>query len=294
MQLNRPLRVGHVRAFPVYALFHFMLALWGWGGLSAASLGSEFPVMAGVVGLPGPTALVGELGAKLDRLNRYYSPPQGPSESNQLFDLWEGAKLSLYVRQAGLTNNHALIVNSHARATLARWRIHFAMYPHESRLRPGEKPFYFTARDLAAFLGPEASAQVHNVLLAGCDLRGGFNTREWRENFVNATNIMHAPAGDAGYQPMFLQVLFSDSKQIQPIYETPVRNASGKKVFFLESQPSIRATRLSPYVADLFRPGEAGAFRRQQAGRELLAPVSSPRDLDLAALPVLRDSGRMP
>src|SRR5262245_27432006 len=58
----------------------------------------------------GSACKAGEFGSCLNGLERYYHPPQGPGESNYLFDMWSDQKLASYARQSGLTNNHALLV----------------------------------------------------------------------------------------------------------------------------------------------------------------------------------------
>jgi hypothetical protein len=78
---------------------------------------------------------------------------------------------------------------------------------------------------------------------------------------------------------MFVQSFVSHSADIQPLYESSCRNPLGKAEYFIASAPVANATKFSPYVADLFRPGEMTPFKRQIAGRELLDPSSEPADL---------------
>jgi hypothetical protein len=71
---------------------------------------------------------------------------------------------------------------------------------------------------------------------------------------------------------MFLQALVNHSKAIKPLYETCRKNSLGLTEYQLGTAPARQATRLSPYVAELFRPGEKKPFKTQVAGRELLDP----------------------
>lgn len=212
---------------------------------------------------------IGEFGACLNGLSRFYHPPQCPEESNYLFDMWADQKLVLYARQGGLTNNHALLINAHGERHLLEHQSRYAIVPHQSLLPPGQPPPHYSARDLASFLGSQAASTIHIVLLGGCDDHQTFELREWREAFPNATNIIHASPGRAGYQPMLLQVLFCPSSRIKPLFQTEEINERGETEYYLTGRRTPGATRLSPYLADLFLPGQFRPFRRQIAGREL-------------------------
>ena len=58
----------------------------------------------------------GEFGGDLGFLRRFHVEPQSPSESNHYFDLWSPGALPALARFNGLTNNRALIVDSHGSA----------------------------------------------------------------------------------------------------------------------------------------------------------------------------------
>ena len=212
----------------------------------------------------------GEFGADLEFLQQHYNPPRAPGESNHFIDLWEGQTLRSLASACNLTNNHALFVNSHGgRIRTARgWQ--YAWYPHRTLLST-EKTSNFSAADLAHIVGPSSAPQIHNIILSGCNAEGAFKCNDLRKYFVNATNIVHMPAGQLGYQSMFLQVLTNPSAVIQPLYETRTRDSQGKATYYLGRTFSLKATRLSPYVAELFNPGQNRPFRTQIAGRELLA-----------------------
>ena len=214
--------------------------------------------------------------SELGFLRKHYSPPQGPGESNHFIDLWSGQNLRTLVLGCHLTNNQALFVNSHGMGVSTQRGTQHAYYPHQSLLGPMAKTPRFSAADLAKVLGAPNSDRIHNILLSSCNADGSFSATELRKYFVNATNIVHMPAGKLGYQSMFLQVLTTDSSNVQPLYEICAKNKSGKLEFFLEKTPSSRATQLTPYIAELFRPGAMAPFRTQIAGHEtlLLTPPS--------------------
>jgi hypothetical protein len=139
-------------------------------------------------------------------------------------------------------------------------------------LSPDARPARYSAADLAGYLGPETARDIQVVFLTGCNDHGALDVDEWRAAFPNVLHIIHAAAGDVGYQPMLLQVLFSPSAAIQPLFETAERDENGDCEYFLTSRPSPKATRMAPYIVESFRPGETTPHRRQIAGREFLQP----------------------
>jgi hypothetical protein len=120
-------------------------------------------------------------------------------------------------------------------------------------------------------LGTNAT-QIHNIVLSSCNAEGAFSTSEIRKHFPNATNIMHSAAGELGYQSMFRQVLTSPSWTIEPTYETCIKGRSGKLEYLVGNNPSPKAIRFAPYIAELFVGEALTPFKVQIAGRELLAP----------------------
>ena len=237
------------------------------------------PILASlpVYGDPGLTGNTGDLreikgtfGADLNQLNRFYTPPIQPGENNHLFDMWAGPKLSLYTRGAGLTNNHALIINSHGVAAVSGHRRRHALCPHESLTATDASAPLYSPKDFARFLGPAVSDQIHNIVLSACDAQALFEPGIWRAAFANVTNIIHVPAGEAGYQPMFLQVLFSHSTEIEPLFEVKRKMRLGTRAYDIQREAARRSKRLPPYIADLYRPGGREPYRKQIAGRELL------------------------
>ena len=219
-----------------------------------------------------------------EMLEQFHTPPRGPGESNHFIDLWSGLKIRDFARECGLTNNHALIVNSHGRAVGALLGSRYRFYPHNALLQPRQKRPYFSAADLARFLGPASAARIHNIVIGACNEEGAFSSRELRRHFVNATNITHMAEGERGYQPMFLQAIAGCSSQIEPLYERPVRTAGRPLEYQIGNEPMPGATRLSPYVADLFLPGAQEPFQTRIAGREILESPNSPAPSALAEL----------
>jgi hypothetical protein len=231
------------------------------GGLTTAENTETEPAP-----IPDLPEAYGEFGTCLRVLTRAHLAPQGPGESNHCLDLWTGGGLHGLLRAAGLTNNHALFINSHGEEVNGR----YALYPHAKVAPPGARTPHFSAADVARVLGPEAAAQVHNVLIAGCNAEGAFRAEEFRRSFPNATNVTHTAAGELGYQPMFQQALLSRSSEVETLYESARRNKSGGVEYTLSNKASKGAKKFSPYVAELFRPGEMKPYRTQVAGRELL------------------------
>jgi hypothetical protein len=243
-----------------------LLLLWGlWLGPTACA-GSP-------TAKPAPE-WCGEFGADLAWLADFYTPPQVRGESNHYIDLWSGHTLRSMAGSSGLTNNRTLFVNSHGMAVNKGFGKRYALYPHNSLLAPNQTAPLFSARDLAQLLGPAAAGDIHNIVLAACNSEGALSATEFRKYFVNATNITHCPTGQLGYQPMFLQAFLSPSAHIEPLYEVVLKNSDGAVAYEIKNTPSARATKLSPYVAELFRPDAAKPFRTTVAGRELLVPAS--------------------
>jgi len=242
------------------------------GGLAGSPAQTKDPQQAVPTALDSP-ALLGEFGACLEDLRRFYSGPENPNESNHYIELWEGRTIRATTQWAGMTNNHTLFINSHGKALQGSSR--HAYYPHSSLLSNSQSTPYYSAKDFATLLR-DASTNIHNIILAGCDFDRSFKTSELRQHFVNATNITHSAAGKAGYQPMYLQAILSRSEDIKPLYETPRTNAKGVKEYHIRTTPSLHSTQLTPYIAELFRPGEKVPYKIQKAGCELIQAASPP------------------
>jgi hypothetical protein len=95
--------------------------------------------------------------------------------------------------------------------------------------------------------------------------------------------VTYMPGGELGYQPMFVQAALSHSANIRALYETSRTNKLGEVEYHLGKTPAPNATRLSPYVAALFRPGAAKPFRTQIAGREILQPPTPSKSLSVVS-----------
>jgi len=212
---------------------------------------------------------------KIEWLQKHFVGPTVAGESNYYLDLWEPPKMRVIAPGGGLTNNHALFINSHGKGVKSKKGTRYAFYPHEL-VGGGE----FFIEDIAALVGARQVFKIHNVVISGCDLDSSFNAKEIRKYFPNATNIIHSAAGEAGYQEMLFQLLLSESSQIETLYQ--IRDSDGE--FDITNHPVPGCKRLAPYVATLFRPGKSGSYRTQKAGRELLTPV--PLSQVLVAMPL--------
>ena len=213
----------------------------------------------------------GEFGGDLGSLRTFYTPPKR-GQGNHIIDMWAGNTLGGVLANAGLTNNNMLVINSHAKGIQTAQTSRHAYYPHETFTALGRKPDYFSAADIANMIGRKSVKRIHNIVVAGCNRENSFDASELRKLFPNATNIVHMPGGEAGYQPMFLQVFLTESANIRPIYQVVRKTRLGSSHFDIVKAPAPAATRLSPYIAQLFAPGSFEPFYIQVAGRELLDP----------------------
>ena len=208
-------------------------------------------------------------------LKQHLLGPQVKGESNFYLDLWEPPKMRVIAPGSGLTNNHALFINSHGKGVKTKGGIRYVFYPHEA-IGKGE----FSIEDIAAAVGAENVRKIHNLVISGCNTDSSFNAREIRKAFPNATNIIHSAPGQAGYQEMLFQLLLVDSPQIETLYQS----RTGDDEFEMHNRPVRGATKMAPYMASLFRPGQSEPYRKQKAGRELL--TRTPLSAVLAATPL--------
>lgn len=197
-------------------------------------------------------------------LKDHFAGPAVTGESNYYLDLWEPPKMRSIAPSSGLTNNHALFINSHGKGVKTKSGIRYAFQPHEL---VGQGEFFI--EDIAALIGPKNVPNIHNVVISGCNTDSSFSARQIRKHFPNATNIIHSPPGQAGYQEMLFQLLLSESAQIETLYQF----RAGDDDFEISNRPVPGSKKLSPYIATLFRPGRTEPYRKQKAGRELLTSV---------------------
>src|SRR5262249_42119946 len=122
----------------------------------------------------------------------------------------------------------------------------------------------------------ESAANIHNIVLAGCNEEKRFRSEEFRRYFVNATNITYMTPGELGFKPMYYQAIVLPSSEIKPLYGKVRRTAQGEVECEIMAGPARGAKRLGAYVADLYYPGAAKPYRTQPAGRELLEPPAAP------------------
>lgn len=217
---------------------------------------------------------LGEFGGDLEFLRSHYTAPQSEAESNHLIDLWSPEGLVKLVQQHGLTNNRALVVDSHGRSGFSWHGGRYGIYPHRDLLMAGQETPAYSAKDLATVLG-NAAAEIHNIVLTGCNSEGRLRSQEFRKYFINATNITYMTAGELAFKPMLLQALSRNSAEIQPLHGR-IRTVSAHRTEAIISGAAAPGfTPLGRYVADLYLPGARKPFRRQTAGRELLVPSPS-------------------
>jgi hypothetical protein len=224
---------------------------------------------AGVLTSP---SSIGEYRGDLDFLRDCHTGPDTEGGSNHYFDLWRPGALPVLARVHGLTNNHALFVDSHGKAGCSHRGSGYGYYPNDAVLDPGQKVSYFSAGDFAAVLGPTATAQIHNIVLAGCNEEGRFRSGEFRRHFINATNITYMSPGELSFKPMFYQAITQPSDEIKPLYGKLRRCDGGRVETEILDRPAPGAQPLGSYVSDLYLPGASKPFRTQKAGRELLDP----------------------
>lgn len=235
-----------------------------------------------------PAGERGEYDSDLRVLRHFYTAP-GESR-NYVFDMVQSGSFTEFLKIHALTNNNALFVLSHGKALTNGNQVRFAYYPDDRVLRAKKVP-YFSARDLAQVIGGEGAGKIHNVVVAGCNLEGAFDPAEIRKFFVNATNVVHTPAGKNGYEFVYRHALIHPSGGIKVLYQAPGTFQVGD---FAESGPDYqRRARLGTYVAQLYEPHGLTPFKSQVAGRELLAsipPNTKPSEIDPVALSAAMES----
>jgi len=226
-----------------------------------------------------PSSL-GEFRGDLEFLRDCHTGPDREGGSNHYFDLWRSGALPVLTRVHGLTNNHALFVDSHGKGGCSKRGSGYGFYPSEAILEPGQKLSYFSAGDFAAILGPTNAAMIHNIVLAGCNEEGRFRSSEFRRHFINATNITYMSPGELSFKPMFYQAITLPSHEIKPLFGK-LRRLDRRHVATEILDRSVPGAQpLGSYVSDLYLPGASKPYRTRKAGRELLEPeVSAARTL---------------
>ncbi len=227
----------------------------------------------------------GQHGGDLRLLQSFHQAPQTNAESNHFFDLWESGGLSGFAKFHGLTNNRALIIDSHGTDLFTWGGTQYVFRPNTRVLPSGAELPSYSVRDFAQVMGPAAAANIHNVVIAGCNQRGAFKASEVRRYFVNATNVTYMAAGNLAYKPCFFQALNRHSLNIEPLYGRPSLTTNGATRMEISRVASPGAVLLGNYVAELFVPGARHPYRVQRAGRELLEPGVQPATPATTQLP---------
>lgn len=255
-----------VKAFTVMVLMGFLAKSGMERGRPALKVNGRSSVAPGL-------APQGEFGGDLALLRQRHEPPQRPGESNHYFDLWnDTSSLSVLARVNGLTNNHALFIDSHGTAEPVLRGRRYGLYPAKSLVSSGGKIPHYSPRDFATVLGRETSAGIHNIVTAGCNVEGLLRSAEFRQHFPNATNVTYMTPGEKAFKPMFYQAIVLPSSEIRVLYGKPSRANCGRDECEIQRVPSPDAHPLGAYIADLYVPGGRKPFRTIRAGRELLDP----------------------
>jgi hypothetical protein len=209
----------------------------------------------------------GEYDASLENLRAHYRAPAS-ADGNHFFDLWGGTRLHDGLLANQLTNNRALIILSHGKGIWHNSRLRYAYYPDARACCTRKVPYYSTA-DFAEIIGPIAAAEIHNVVVAGCNVENAFDAAEIRRYFVNATNVTHTPGGKNGFELVFRHSLLQPSSAIRLLYSSDTAQLSAG-FEDVDPAPAVRKVGFTPYVALLYRPGATAPYAQRIAGRELL------------------------
>jgi hypothetical protein len=234
----------------------------------------------------------GDFGGDLGLLRRYYVAPKNPHESNHYMDLWSGNTLPILARLNHLTNNHALFVDSHGKAGCGRASGGYGFYPHHALLQRGQTTPYFSPGDLAQVIGAKEAANIHNVVLAGCNVEGRFRSSEVRRHFPNATNITYMTPGELAFKPMYYQAIVLPASEIRCLFGKAHPTNDGRVESRICTSPAPHTQALGVYVADLYLPSAKKPYRTVRASRELLDPsyVNTPAAGNVRTRPAADDS----
>lgn len=223
---------------------------------------------------PGQTER-GDYGGDMALLRRSYTGPGNSGESNCYFDLWSPGALPIFTRVNGLTNNRALLVDSHGKAGCSGRGDGYGFYPNAALVPSGQPTPVYSARDLAKVMGPDQAGRIHNIVLAGCNEEGRFRSEELRQYFPNATNIVYMTPGELAYKPMFYQAILYPSEEIRTLFGKPRRAKGGGTECEIVVKAAEGTQALGHYVADLYQPGGTAPYCTVRAGRELLQPAAA-------------------
>lgn len=130
----------------------------------------------------------------------------GPSD--YYIDLWGSDDTLNAIKENGLTNKHALYVDSHGIDSFS----YFVIRPDDSILNGKTAP-WFRVKDIAKVLGTNTT-NIHNVYFAACNVGGAFDSLEVKKFFPNATNIVHVPRRWKGNDEFFVQAITGFPKDI--------------------------------------------------------------------------------
>ena len=107
-------------------------------------------------------------------------------------------------------------------------------------------------------------SECEYLIIAGCDFESSFSASELRQQFPNATNVIHSLPGKNAHEQLFKHALLYSSRDVKTLYDMPDRFTVG------EFSKKWQTKKIRPYVAELFRHNERVPYKVQTAGRELL------------------------
>jgi len=177
-------------------------------------------------------------GANKKELLASHTEKFGPSD--YYIDLWCQGNVLDCIKAHGLTNKHALYVDSHGISSFS----YFVIRP-DNRVTKGKTPPWYRVKDIAKSLGTNTT-NIHNVYFAACNTGNTFDLDEVRQCFPNATNIVHMPGKWEGHEDFFIQSMCGH----------PEDKPRGK---------------FRPYWAELYLPGGKKPYCTMIANKSLLA-----------------------
>lgn len=130
----------------------------------------------------------------------------GPSD--YYIDLWGADNILAHIKEHGLTNKHALYVDSHGLDSFS----YFVIRP-DNRVTNGKTPPWYRIKDIANSIGNDRT-NIHNLYFAACNTGNAFDLDEVRKHFPNATNIVHMPGKWKGRTDFFLDSIIGFPKDI--------------------------------------------------------------------------------
>jgi len=165
-------------------------------------------------------------------------------------NMWTDDSVGQTIKTMGLTNLHALYIDSHGGAGAGGFG--YTIFPHESRTK---KFLRYSIGDVAKILGNDAT-NIHNFYLGACNVEGNFVPSFIFKHFPNVTNITYvknAKAFNATFIPAI--ICTNNSSKI-------TKNEDGES--------------MKPLISELYVKGKKKPYLTKIAGRETLHPTYQP------------------